>query len=116
NKAYEEAESRMRNEYELKIKEAEYKKRLHPLEKEIAGFKSEEEPPKKRRAASTTELFKEKDKIDKEYAKREAAINASNASNEKKTSDKKVLDRWREEQYERIEKLFGRGDKEDEIE
>jgi hypothetical protein len=40
NKRYEGAQSRMRNKYELKIQEAEYKKRLHPLEREVEDLQN----------------------------------------------------------------------------
>lgn len=109
NKTYEEAQSRMRNEYELKIKEAEYKKQLHPLEKEVAELTAEEsEQPKKKRAPSTTELFREKEKIDKEVAKRKEKIQSSNKATEEKKSDMKLVERWREEMYERVEAQYRR--------
>ncbi|MGH8656231.1 MAG: hypothetical protein ACREUI_03215 [Burkholderiales bacterium] len=89
------------------IRRLENEKRLRALKADLEPKESEQ--PKKKRAASTTELFREKERIDKEVAKREAVIDASKASKEKKASDKKILERWREEQCERIEKQFGRG-------
>lgn len=51
-KTEKEAQSRMRNEYELKIQEAEYKKRLDALKKEVAALEAESAQPKKKTAGS----------------------------------------------------------------
>lgn len=45
NKRYEGAQSRMRNKYDLKIEEAEYIKRLHPLKKEVEELAKPPPPP-----------------------------------------------------------------------
>lgn len=101
-------QERLKKKYEVEKTELEYKKNIADLKKQVAALE-EAEQPKKKRAASTTELFKEKDKIDKEVAKRKAIIENSKVSAEEKKTSMMLLDRWREEQCERIENQFGRG-------
>lgn len=102
-------ESEMQNKYESEMKELDYKKRVHALKKELADLEAKESTqPKKTRGSSTTELFREKERIDKEVAKRKAAIENGKSSTEEKKTSMKLLDGWREEEYERIEKQYRR--------
>lgn len=99
-------QERLKKEYAVKKTELEYRKTIAELDKEVEM--AEGASSKKKSVPSTTGLFREKEKIDKEVAKRKEKIQSSNKPPEEKKSDMKLVERWREEMYERVEAQYRR--------
>lgn len=102
NKKYEEAESRMRNEYELKIQEAEYKKRLHPLEREVEGLQNPPPPPRPR-GRGRSEKQKRREEAYRRYDREIQRIETLSVTDQRKTTLKRAATSDLEKELEQIE-------------
>jgi hypothetical protein len=107
-------QSRMQNKYELKMKELQYKKQLHALEKEVAALTESEQPKtKKKKTQLHDQLLKEYERIDREYLKKKKKIEESNLSPEAKKLSFKNIESWREQIKEAVDRQFERAIKEE---
>jgi hypothetical protein len=103
NKRYEGAQSRMRNKYELKIQEAEYKKRLHPLEREVEDLQNPPQPPEPAAQPNKQKLREDAYKrFDKEVKRIDKM---KNVTAERKTDLKNAARSDLEKELEKIERM-----------
>jgi hypothetical protein len=103
NKRYEGAQSRMRNKYELKIQEAEYKKRLHPLEREVEDLQN---PPPVPEPAAQPNKQKLREDAYKRFDKEVKRIDKmKNVTAERKTDLKNSARSDLEKELEKIDRM-----------
>lgn len=108
NKRYEAAQSRMRSKYGIKIEEAAYKKRLHPLEREVEELRNPPPPPAPPPppGRGRTEKQKLRDRAHRRYDREIQRIDAmATATAQRKTALKRAAANDLEEEMERIDRM-----------
>ena len=100
-------QSRMRNKYELKIEEAEYKKRLHLLEAEVEALANPPPPPPPPTGRGRSEKQKLRERAYRRYDREIQRIDAmAAATTQRKTALKRSATNDLEEEIERIERML----------